>query len=50
MVIEKMLMKTFISAAPEKENRVSTKQASLGSFASPPDGTGWDARGSVGPA
>jgi hypothetical protein len=33
-------MKTFISAAPEKENRVATEQASLGSFSSPPDGPG----------
>lgn len=31
-------MKTFISAAPENENRVSAEQASLGSFALPPDG------------
>lgn len=40
LVIERMLMKTFISAAPEKENRVSTEQASPGSFASPSEGTG----------
>lgn len=40
MVIERMFMKTLISAAPEKENRVSTEQASLGSFALLPDGTG----------
>lgn len=32
-------MKTLISAAPENENRVSAEQASLGSFALPPDGT-----------
>lgn len=32
-------MKTFISAAAKKENRVSAEQASLGSFALPPDGT-----------
>lgn len=32
-------MKTLISADPENENRVSAEQASLGSFALPPDGT-----------